>query len=165
MAEEYEILDWDVELDEEDDSSGFRLLDEGYYPFKVVNAKQTFTNGKPSYPCVDLSLKIGEGPESATVSDRIAMHSGMKWKIAQLSVCLGARKHGEKKSFNPSETVGMTGWVEIDHREFTYKRGEKAGETGKANNVARYLDPDDAPADGKPVIKGGGEDAADESWT
>ncbi len=164
MAEQYEILDWDVELTEEDDSSGFKLLDEGYYPFKVVGAKKSFTNGKPSYPCVDLKLKVGEGPQSATVSDRIAMHSGMKWKIAQLSVCLGVRKHGEKKAFNPSECVGMTGWVEIEHREFEYTRGEKAGETGKANNVAAYLDPEDAPKDGKPVIKSGGDDTADESW-
>lgn len=164
MVDQYEILDWDVELDENDDSSGFKLLDEGYYPFKVVGAKKSFTNGKPSYPCVDLSLKVGEGPDSATVSDRIAMHSGMKWKLAQLSVCLGVRKHGEKKAFNPAETVGMTGWVEIEHREFEYTRGEKAGEMGKANNVARYLDPEDAPADGKPVIKSGGEEAASDEW-
>lgn len=161
--EQYEVLDWEVELTEDDDSSGFKLLEEGYYPFKVVGAKKAFTNGKPSYPCVDLSLKVGDGPDSATVSDRIAMHSGMKWKIAQLSVCLGARKHGERKSFDPSETVGMTGWVEIEHREFEYTRGEKAGEKGYANNVARYIDPDDAPADGKPVIKAGGGDA-EESW-
>lgn len=164
MAEQYEILDWDVELDETDDSSDFKLLDEGYYPFKVVSAKKSFTNGKPSYPCVDLSLKVGEGPDSTTVNDRIAMHSGMKWKIAQLSVCLGARKHGEKKAFNPAETVGMTGWVEIEHRTFTYTRGEKAGEEGKANNVARYIDPDSAPADGRPVKKSDGGEAADESW-
>ena len=161
--EQYDILDWDVELDEGDDSSGFKLLDEGYYPFTVTAAKKAFTNGKPSYPCVDLTLKVGVGPDSTTVSDRIAMHSGMKWKIAQLSVCLGARKHGEKKSFNPSECAGMAGWLEIEHREFTYTRGERAGETGLANNVARYLDPDDAPADGKPVVKGG-ESAAEESW-
>lgn len=164
MADQYEILDWDVELDESDDSSKGKLLDEGYYPFKVVGAKKSFTNGQPSYPCVDLSLKVGEGPDSAVVTDRIAMHSGLKWKLAQLSVCLGVRKHGEKKAFNPAETVGMTGWVEIEHREFEYTRGEKAGETGKANNVARYLDPEDAPADGKPVIKSGGEEAASDEW-
>ena len=58
--EQYEVLDWDVELDEGDDSSGFKLLEEGFYPFKVVGAKKTYTNGKPSYPCVDLSLKVGE---------------------------------------------------------------------------------------------------------
>ena len=92
------------------------------------------------------------------------MHSGIKWKLAQLSVCLGVRKHGEKKAFNPAETVGMTGWVEIEHREFTYTRGEKAGETGTANNVASYIDPEDAPADGKPVIKGGSQEAASDEW-
>jgi hypothetical protein len=162
--EQYEVLDWDVELDEGDDSSGFKLLEEGFYQFKVVGAKKTYTNGKPSYPCVDLSLKVGEGPNSATVSDRIAMHSGMKWKIAQLSVCLGARKHGEKKSFNPAETVGMAGWLEIEHREFEFTRGEKMGQTGLANNVARYLDPEDAPVDGRPVVKQGGGDAAEDEW-
>ena len=165
MAESYEILDWDVELTEEDDSGSFKLLDEGYYPFKVIGAKKAFTNGKPSYPCVDLTLKVGEGPESSTVNDRIAMHSGMKWKIAQLSVCLGVRKHGESKAFNPAETVGMTGWVEIEHREFTRTKdgnGKKAGDTDYANNVAKYLDPEDAPSDGKPMVKGGGESASDE---
>jgi len=162
--EEYEVLDWDVELTEEDDSSGFKLLDEGYYPFKVIGAKRTFTNGKTTYPCVDLSLKVGIGPDSTTVTDRIAMHSGMKWKIAQLAVCLGVRKHGERKTFNPSECVGMTGWVEIDHREFEYTRGDKAGDTGLANNVARYIDPDDAPVDGKPVIKSDGGESAEDEW-
>ena len=93
------------------------------------------------------------------------MHSGMKWKIAQLSVCLGVRKHGENKAFNPSETVGMSGWLEINHREFEYTRGEKAGEKGVANNVARYLDPEDAPTDGKAVVKAGGEqEAASDEW-
>ena len=166
--EQYEILDWDVELDEGDDSSGFKLLDEGYYPFTVVGVKKGFTNGKPSYPCVDLNLKVGVGPDSTTVSDRIAMHSGMKWKLAQLSVCLGVRKHGEKMTFNPSEIKGMGGWVEIERREFEYTRGEKAGEKGYANNVARYIDPDDAPADGKPQVKGGevkgGGETADDEW-
>ncbi len=160
----YEELDWEVELDENDDSSGVKLLDEGYYPFTVIAAKKGFTNSQPPHKCVDLSLKVGVGPDSTTVSDRIAMHSGMKWKIAQLGVCLGARKHGEKGTFNPTATVGMSGWLEIEHREFEYTRGEKAGETGVGNNVARYIDPEDAPADGKPVIKGGGSESADDEW-
>lgn len=164
----YEELDWEVELTEEDDSSSFRLLDEGYYPFEVVSAKKSFTNGNPPYKCVDLTLRVGVAPETATVTDRIAMHSGMKWKIAQFGVSIGARRHGERTAFNPSETTGMRGWCEIEHREFTYTRGDKAGETGYSNNIARYIDPADAPADGKPYIKGKAEQAptqqASQQW-
>ena len=162
---QYEELGWEVEF-EEGEAEGGRspLLEPGYYPFEVKAAKKGFTNATPPYKCVDYSMKVGVGPNSAIVTDRIAMHSGMKWKLAQLATSLGVRKHGEAFKFSPTEVVGMKGWLEIEHREFEYTRSEKAGEKGKANNIARYLDPEDAPADGQPVIKGGGEDAADESW-
>jgi hypothetical protein len=54
-------------------------------------------------------------------------------------------------------------------REYTKNKGEHAGEKGYANDIARFLKPDDAaiPADGEPVIaaakeESGGDD--DGEW-
>lgn len=155
---EYEELGYEVEFAEgEEEGGNFTLLEPGFYPFEVRSAKKARTNGNPPHKCVDFTLKVGVGPKSATVTDRIAMHSGMKWKMAQIYTSLGLRKHGEAFTFRAEDTVGQTGWVEIDHREY-----ERDGETRRANNVTRYLDPSDAPADGQPLTKGSEESESDE---
>lgn len=162
--EDYE--GWEVEFEEGEETGGnFKLLEPGYYPFKVMGIDKSYTNANPPHKCLDFTLKVGIAPDTATVNDRIAMHAGAKWKQAQLLRAVGARKHGEKGKFNMLDLTGMTGWLEIEHREFTRTKdgnGKKAGDTDYANNIARYLDPEDAPADGKP--KAIGNEGGEESW-
>lgn len=148
MAENYEAIDFEeIELDSTDDTSGFRLLDEGFYPFMVKSVKKGFSNNS-AWPRAEIELKVGEGFNSTTVTDFIQLHSGMKWKFAQLFLALGMRKHGEHSKLSIKDTVGRSGWLEIEHREYTRTRdgnGKKAGDTDLTNQVKRYLEPDDAP--------------------
>ena len=153
MAENYEALDWEeIELDESDDSSGFRLLDEGFYPFTVKSIKKGFSNNS-AWPRVEIELKVGEGPNSTTVTEFIQLHSGMKWKFAQFCTACGMRKHGEHAKVNIKEAIGKGGWLEIEHREYTRTRdgnGKRAGDTDLTNQVKRFIDPEDAPTSAKP---------------
>ncbi|MBQ9003060.1 MAG: hypothetical protein IJ087_14500 [Eggerthellaceae bacterium] len=170
MAEVYEDYEgWEVSFDEGEEAGGsFKLLDPGYYPFKVTAVEKGFTNQNPPHKCLNYTFKVGVGPDATTVTDRIAMHAGAKWKQAQLLRSVGARKHGEKGTFDMLGIVGMTGWLEIEHREYTRTKDsadgkKKAGEIDYANNIKRYIDPEDAPADGQPVVTGGDAEA-EESW-
>lgn len=169
MADVYEDYEgWEVEFDEgEETGESFKLLDPGYYPFEVKSIEKGYTNANPPHKCLDFKFKVGVGPDASTVEDRIAMHAGAKWKQAQLLRAIGARKHGEKGKFNMLDLVGKTGWLEIEHREFTRTKDSadgkrKAGEVDYVNNVKRYLDPEDAPTDGKPQALVA--DNAEESW-
>ena len=50
------------------------------------------------------------------------------------------------------------------HVEYHYKNGQwDKGEEKTINSVKRYLDPADAPSDGKPIVSGG-ENAASDEW-
>ena len=173
MADYEDYEGWEVSFEEgEETGESYRLLACGYYPFRVTGIEKGFTNADPPHKCLDFTHKVGVGPESSVVDDRIPMHAGAKWKQAQLLRSLGMRTHGEKGKFDMLGLVGKTGWLEIEHREFTRTRDsadgkKKEGDTDYANRIKRYLDPEDAPADGKPVIfdaeeadGGGGE----ESW-
>lgn len=164
--EDYE--GWEVDFEEgEETGDSFKLLEPGYYPFKVTAIEKGYTNANPPHKCLDFTLKVGVAPNTTTINDRIAMHAGAKWKQAQLLRAVGARKHGEKGRFNMLDLTGKTGWLELQHREFTRTKDsadskKKAGDTDYANDIKRYIDPEDAPADGKPQVIT--EEGGEESW-
>lgn len=153
-------FDWDSTI--EKDGGDFKLLPEGVYPFTIKKIEKGYYNGGksiPPCPKANLTLRVGTGTDVSDVTDGMLLDDSLEWKLCQFFLGIGARKHGEplKMNWDESYLVGKGGWVEIAHREY-----EKDGETKKANQVVKYLEPADFPADGKPIVTGGAETASDE---
>ena len=164
-----------MELDElvTYDGGDFKLIDDGVWPFKVKAVSIAQYNGSdniPACPVINMTYRVGMGPDSTDVSDRIYLYvndqGNPNFRIAAFYRAIGYKKHGEQVQMNWDESflVGKTGWLETKQREFTFTQGSRKGETGTSIDVARYIDPEDAPADGKPVVNSAGGNAGADEW-
>lgn len=151
-------LGWDSEI--KNDGGDYKLLPEGVYPFTVRSYEKAYNNGTskiPACPMAKVTLRVGGGTEASDVTNSLFLDDSQEWKLCQFFLALGMRKHGEAMRIDFDGAIGKSGWVEIEHYTYTDKGEEKT-----INSVARYLDPADAPADGKPVTTSGEKSASDE---
>ena len=134
-------LEWDDTI--ENEGSDYEPLPEGEYDYEVI----TFERGRHT-PGVDgkvppcnkavVTLAVsGEGRE-VTVKASLLLHSKMEWKLCEFFTSIGQRKKGEPLRMNWSAVAGARGRCKVGIREWTPDKGEKR----KANEVARFLEPD-----------------------
>ena len=88
------------------------------------------------------------------------LDDSLEWKLCQFFLAIGDRKHGEALKMNWDAVEGKGGWCEIGHRTWTGRDGEER----ESNQVERFIDPQDAPADGKPILKDAATDDDDGEW-
>ena len=153
--------DWDSTI--QNDGSDFRLLPEGIYPFTVKKMERGYYNGGntiPPCPRADLTLHVGVGADTADVTEGILLDDSLEWKLCQFFLAIGDRKHGEALKMNWDAVEGKGGWCEIGHRTWTGRDGEER----ESNQVVRFIDPQDAPADGKPILKDAADSDEDGEW-
>jgi hypothetical protein len=140
---------WDSTI--KNDGGDFKLLPEGVYPFTVRSLEKGYSNGTkniPPCPMAKLTLRVGGGVAASDVTNTLYLDDSQEWKLCQFFLALGMRKHGEELNLSAFDRIiDKTGWLEIEHYSYV-----KDGEEKTQNSVKRYLDPADAPADGKPVL-------------
>lgn len=135
-------MDWNDSVS--NDGGDFKLLEPGIYPFTIKHVEKSYVeNASSRYSGAKKAIVTLRVNGETDVTDGIILDTDLEWKICQFMVGAGIRKHGETKEMNwdNSFLVGKTGYVEIEHREY-----QKDGETRKANQVARYIDPADLDA-------------------
>ena len=137
-------MGWNDEI--KNDGGDFKLLEPGTYPFVIKRVEKSFVSSSSRYsgaPMAVVTLRVGTGANATDVIDRIILDTDLEWKHCQFFNGIGVRKHGETFAMNWDEgfLVGKAGFVEIGHREYT-----KDGETRKANQVEKYIDPADMAA-------------------
>ncbi len=127
-----ELLDWDSEIEKEDE---FTLLPAGEYPFKVTKFERGHFEGSdkmPSCKMAILTLEVGEGDQTATITDRLYLHTKSEWKLSQFFIAIGEKQHGERVRMNWPAVPGATGRCKINVRQYNGK---------DYNNIAAYLEP------------------------
>lgn len=152
--------EWNSKI--KNDGGDFRLLDEGVYPFTVKSLERSYNNGTrniPACPMAKLMLRVGSGAESSDVSMKLYLDDSQEWKLCQFFLAIGMRKHGEELEMDWDNVVGKSGWVEIEHYHYT-----DDGEEKTINSAGRFLDPADAPSDGKPQVKESATEDDGDEW-
>lgn len=153
--------EWDSTI--QNDGGDFKLLPEGAYPFTVKSLEKAYNNGTksiPACPMAKIMLRVGSGAESSDVTTNLYLDDSQEWKLCQFFLAIGMRKHGEALKMDWDNVIGKTGWVEIEHYSYTDKGEEKT-----INSAGRFLDPADAPSDGKPQLKATDNgDSDDDEW-
>ena len=134
------VLDWDDEI--EKDGDGFTVLPVGEYPFTVVDfERERFTpkdGGKlPACNMAIVHIKLDGGDlGTATIKDRLYLHSMTEGLLCAFFTGIGQRSHGEKVAMNWDRVNGSTGRAKVGIRKYT-----KDGKAMEINEINQYLDP------------------------
>ena len=136
-------LDWDGEVTNE---GGFVLLPEGDYPYTITKFERTRYGGSSKVPpcrMAQLTVAIHGGDKGeASVTYKLFLLSRFQWKIYELFVSAGLAEPGaESIRMQWDRIQGATGICHVAQREYTKQSGPHAGETGTANEIARFLPP------------------------
>lgn len=134
---------WDDEI--VNDGGEFVLLPEGEYPFVVEAFERARHNGSAKLPPCNkavLTLRVCNDRGNATViKHNLFLHSKCEGLLSSFFVCIGMKRHGEPLRMNFPATVGRRGLCKVGVREWTGNDGQ----TRQANEIVRFLDPDDQP--------------------
>ena len=102
----------------------FVLLPEGKYDFEVTGfERQRYTPGAnsrmPACPMALLKLRVSSELGTATVEERLYLHSSAEWKLCQFFTAIGQRSRGERLVPNWRAVLGAKGRCEVTVRQWT----------------------------------------------
>ena len=137
-------LDWNATI--EDDGGEFVLFPEGEYTFKVTKLDKDYQNPTPKIPngcnkaVLTLQLVDSTTGQTTAFKENLLLVNTMEWKLSAFFRSIGLKKHGEKLVMDWSKVVGSCGKCKVGVREWVNDQGQ----TKKANQVEKFLDPDNA---------------------
>jgi hypothetical protein len=131
-----EVIDFDGEI--KNDGEGFTTLPDGDEVEFTVRAVEKGRNKDGTKPQVQLALACVSvnGHGRTGVKDFITMTRKSEWKLCELFVCLGLRKHGETLKCR-WDIVGCKGRAVVTVDKFTGKDGDERTN----NKIKNYLEP------------------------
>lgn len=138
-------LDWDSEISYEGPS--YVTLPEGDYPFTITKferkqyAGSTRQGGLPPCPMAEITVEARGKDGVSSFRTRLFLHARCEGILTRFFTCIGQRKHGDKLAMDWSKVEGSAGWARLKVRTFE----TRSGGTGTANEVDRWLAPDEAP--------------------
>lgn len=131
-------LGWDDAI--ENDGEEYVTLDPGEYEFTITGFERKRWEGSAKVPpcnMAELKLKVYDPVQgSATVTERLYLHSKFEWKLCQFFTAIGQRKKGEKLNPRWGEVLGATGRCAVVVNEY-----EKDGSKRTNNRVDKWLEP------------------------
>jgi len=123
----------------------FITLPVGEYAFEVVDFERERFSPKPGgkLPACNMAvvhIKIDGGDlGTATIKDRLYLHSMTEGLLCAFFTGIGQRAHGEKVAMNWGKVIGSTGRAKVGIRSY-----DKDGEKKTINEIKAYLDPEQA---------------------
>lgn len=133
MAENRE-LNWDDEILEE--NGEFTPLDEGDYEFIVLKVERARSQGGGKLPPCNMAkvtFKIADNE----ITENFLLHSSLEWKLSQLFLSVGMKKHGEPLRMNWTGLQGKTGKCHVIIEKYS-KRDGTEGITNRIKKLYAY---------------------------
>ena len=142
-------LSWDAEINQE--SSGFQLIEEGDYRFKVAKVTRGRHEGSSKLPAcgkamLTLDILDDKGNTLTSIQHNLFLYSSVEGLLSAFFLSVGLKKHGEPMRLNFSGAVGCFGWCHVTKDKWTKKDGSE----GISNNIKYFIDPDKAPKNNNP---------------
>lgn len=116
-------FNWDDEIIEE--SGEYVLLEEGDYEYTVTKVERTRSEGSKKLPPCNMTkvtFRIGEN----NITENFILHSSLEWKLSQLFLSVGMKKHGEPLKMNWTAIQGKKGNCHVVIEKYTKKDGRDA---------------------------------------
>ncbi len=135
MNEEIRELGWDDEISAEE--MEFPLLEEGDYKFTVSKFERARFEGSAKMPPCNMAkvtFTVWGKEDSVDITENFFLNSKMEWKLSQLFLSLGLKKHGEPLKMKWQEVTGARGKCHVYINEYVNKNGDQR----KSNRIKKF---------------------------
>lgn len=152
MAEDFREYGWDDEIQNED---AFTLLDAGDYEFEIVKYERARHEGSDKIPPCNkavVTFRVGE----TTLTENFLLCSTLEWKLSQLFLSVGLKRHGEPLRMNWQALPGKCGVCKVIVHKYT-----KDGAEREINRIDKLYAYDEQPQN---IIRLGGAQPPQQSW-
>lgn len=152
MAEDFREYGWDDEIQNED---AFTLLDAGDYEFEIVKYERARHEGSDKIPPCNkavVTFRVGE----TTLTENFLLCSTLEWKLSQLFLSVGLKRHGEPLRMNWQALSGKRGVCKVIVHKYT-----KDGAQREINRIDKLYAYDEQPQN---AVRLGGAQPPQQSW-
>ena len=128
-------LSWDDEISNE--GKEFTPLSDGNYDYTVKKVERTRSNGSEKLPACNMAkvtFSVWGSEGEREITEFFVLHSKMEWKLSELFLSVGMKKHGEPLRMNWTGIVGHTGKCKVIQRNFKKKDGSE----GITNSIEKF---------------------------
>lgn len=136
-------FNWDDQIQEE--SSGWELLPEGEYDFKVLKFERGRHGGSAKLPPCNkaiLTLEITGSQGNTTVTHNLFLHTKTEGLLSEFFISIGQKKHGEPLRMNWQTVTGAKGRCKLKIDTWAGNDGQER----KSNRISKFLEPSAAPS-------------------
>jgi len=142
MADNFREYGWDDEINNED---AFTLLEPGDYEFEIVKYERGRHEGSAKVPPCNkaiVTFKVGD----TELNENFLLCSMLEWKLSQLFLSVGLKRHGEPLRMNWSALPGKHGVCKVVQNKYT-----KDGREYVNNRIDKLYAYDEQPANAVPL--------------
>lgn len=135
--DEFVEYGWDDEISVE---SNFALLPEGDYNFKITKFERArFAGSEKMPPCnmAKVTFEVYGEKEKTVITENYFVCNWLEWKLSQLFLSVGLKKHGEPLKMSWNALVGKEGKCHVYIDTFIKKDG-KEGQANKIRKLYAY---------------------------
>lgn len=126
---------WDDEI--LDEGSSFEPLPEGNYDFTVAKVERARSSGEGKLPPCNMAkvtFTVWGTDNSRDIIENFILHSSMEWRLSQLFLSVGMKKHGEPLRMNWTAIIGKTGKCKVVVKKFNKRDGTE----GTSNEIKKF---------------------------
>lgn len=132
---DYKEFAWDDEISEEDGK--FILLPEGDYEYTVSKVERARFAGSEKTPACNMAkvtFTVWGPTDKVEINENFLLYSKFEWKLSQLFLSVGMKKHGEPLRMNWTSIIGKRGKCNV----YVDKYKNKNGEDRQSNKIKKF---------------------------
>ena len=134
--EDLKELGWNDEISYEGEGFSYTLLPEGDYEFTVAKFERARHAGSAKVPPCNMAkvtFTVWGAEDKTEITENYFLCKKFEWKLSQLFLSVGLKKHGEPLRMNWAALTGAHGKCRVYIDNYTKKDGTE----GKSNKIRR----------------------------
>jgi hypothetical protein len=138
--DDFKEIGWEDEINDEGEGFSYTLLPEGDYDFTVAKFERARHAGSAKVPPCNMAkvtFTIWGAEDSVEITENYFLCKKFEWKLSQLFLAVGLKKHGEPLRMNWGALAGTRGKCRVYIDNYTKKDGT-AGQSNKIKKLYAY---------------------------
>ena len=151
--DDFKELGWEDEINDEGEGFSYTLLPEGDYDFTVAKFERARHAGSAKVPPCNMAkvtFTVWGAEDSVEITENYFLCKKFEWKLSQLFLAVGLKKHGEPLRMNWGALAGTRGKCRVYIDNYTKKDGT-AGQSNKIKKLYAYDENVDTVKPAKPA--------------
>ncbi len=138
--DDFKEFGWEDEINDEGEGFSYTLLPEGDYDFTVAKFERARHAGSAKVPPCNMAkvtFTVWGAEDSVEITENYFLCKKFEWKLSQLFLAVGLKKHGEPLRMNWGALAGTRGKCRVYIDNYTKKDGT-AGQSNKIKKLYAY---------------------------